>query len=110
MKGHSSPTATESLELTIGLPTGTSFNTVGSTDVIYGINNFPSKYVKAVYTDASAAGVVYTAETNGTTQTNPFTITIDFCTGGRIEGFYSGVVKDGNGTPKTISGRFGLVR
>ena len=113
MKGFASTTTGESLELVIGLPTGGSFDNTTSTDVIYSANDFPAKYVKAVYTDGSAPQVLYSAETNGTVQTNPLTINISFCTGGRIEGSYSGVVKDNNGAgpgTKTISGSFGLVR
>jgi hypothetical protein len=113
MKGFSSAGGSESLELIIGLPTGGSFNHTGSTDILYSVNDFPSKYVKAIYSDASNPQVVYSAETNGTTQSNPFTISITFCTAGRIEGYFSGVVKDNNGAgpgTKTISGNFGLLR
>lgn len=113
MKGLPANGSTESLELTIGLPTGGSFDNTSTNDIIYTVNDFPSKYVKAVYKDASNPQVVYSAETNGTTQTDPFTITITFCTSGRIEGNFSGTVKDNNGAgpgTKTISGNFGLRR
>ncbi|MFT3910338.1 MAG: hypothetical protein QM737_13015 [Ferruginibacter sp.] len=109
-KGFSAATGNESVELTIGLPTGGDFNTT-STDVIYTSNDFPAMHVKAVYTDNS--NVAYSAETDGTVQATPFTITITFCTAGRIEGNYSGTVKDNGGAGpgvKTISGTFGLWR
>ena len=110
LKGFSAATGNESVELTIGLPTGGDFNTT-SVDVIYTVNDFPAKYVKAVYTDN--ASVAYSAETDGTIQASPFTITITFCTAGRIEGTYSGTVKDNGGAgpgTKTIAGTFGLWR
>ena len=113
MKGFTSETSNESLELIIGLPTGGSFDNTSSIDDVYTVNDAPAKYVKAIYSDGNTPQVVYSAETNGTTQTNPFTITITFCTGGRIEGNFSGVVKDNNGAgpgTKAISGTFGLVR
>lgn len=113
MKGFASAVSTESLELIIGLPTGGSFNNTSSTDVVYTANDLPLKYVKAIYKDAANPQVSYIAESGATPQTNPFTINISFCTGGRIEGTFSGVVKDNNGTgpgTKTISGYFGLVR
>lgn len=113
MKGFASASSSESLELIIGLPTGGSFNNTSSTDVVYTANDLPSKYVKAIYKDAGSPQVSYTAESNAIPQTGPFTINISFCTSGRIEGTFSGVVKDNNGAgpgTKTISGSFGLVR
>ena len=112
-KGFGAATGAENVELTIGLPTGGNFNTTGSASIPYSANDFPGKYVKALYTDNNNPGVVYSAETNGSIQATPFTITITFCTAGRIEGNYSGVVKDNAGAgpgTKTISGNFGLWR
>ncbi len=112
-QGFGAATGSENVELTIGLPTGGNFNTTGSVSVPYSTNDFPGKYVKAVYTDNSNPNVVYSAETDGSIQATPFTITITFCTAGRIEGNYTGVVKDNAGAgpgTKTISGSFGLWR
>ena len=113
MKGFSSTSTNENLELIIGLPTGGSFDNTSTIDDIYTANDFPAKYVKAIYSDTGSPQVVYSAETNGIIQPTPFTITVTFCTSGRIEGNFSGVVKDNNGAgpdTKTISGSFGLVR
>lgn len=112
-QGFSAASGGENVELTIGLPTGGDFNNTTTIDEIYTSNDFPAKYVKAVYTDNSSPGVEYSAETDGTIQPEPFTITITFCTAGRIEGNYIGVVKDNGGAGpgvKTISGSFGLKR
>ncbi len=61
--------------------------------------------VTADYTTAS--GNTYSAATDGSTQTNPFTIIIDVKTATRLKGRFSGNVKDASNAVKTITnGKF----
>lgn len=112
--GDAALTGNESISLAIGVPTTAVFAIPPPTS-IYSVNDFTgTKIAGAKYTDASLPSVDYsTFNTPPTLQTNPLIISIDFLSTGRIEGTFTGTVKDNNGAGpgiKTISGNFGVRR
>ncbi len=110
MGGDAAFTGNESIYLAIGVPTASTFPIPPPTS-IYSVNDF-TKYAGADYTDASLPSIDYlTFPMPPTIQTTPLTISISFLSASRIEGSFTGNVKDNSGVGpgvKLISGSFGL--
>ncbi len=101
----------ESIAFAVGVTTGSTITAPAT----FSVNDLTgSKYTGADYTDASTPAVHYLAfQMPPTIQTSPFTVVITFISSNRVEGDFSGTLKDNNGAgpgSKAVSGSFGLRR